>query len=111
MKILTSVLVLVILLGSGLSVSAKRKDKKLNDKAAKHANKAIGSAAHPVFGDGRLHPVHDDKVIGKFKNADKVKAKVNEIDDLDDDTLSDELEEIAQEKSEQKTKLTTLKMH
>lgn len=23
---------------------------------------------HPVFGDGRKHPVHDDKVIGKYKN-------------------------------------------
>ena len=23
---------------------------------------------HPVFGDGKKHPVHDDKVIGKYKH-------------------------------------------
>ena len=32
-------------------------------------------ANHPVFGDGKTHPVHADKMIGKYKNADKIQEK------------------------------------
>lgn len=96
-----------------MAISAKKGfDKKERmDKNAKPLmeKKGIGNASHPVFGSGKLHPVHDDKVIGKFKNADKIKNEVKEIDELEEDELQEELEEIATENQEKVKTLNKLR--
>ena len=57
---------------------------------------------HPVFGDGRKHPVHEDKVIGKYKHDsykndsyEKYKeSNTNTISSLDRKRINNLIEDI-----------------
>lgn len=53
-----------------------------DDDSDKVKTKREFPSSHPVFGTGKLHPVHDDKVIGKFKNKQKIKEEVKTADEL-----------------------------
>lgn len=98
----------LVMLALALSPVQAKKDHNKKDHKAKQA-RGIGSEGHPVFGGGRQHPVHDDKVIGKFKNADKIKAKVQELDELDDTELKDELGSIQEEQGQLSQRIKELR--
>ena len=54
-------------------------------------------ANHPVFGDGKTHPVHQDKMIGKYKNADKMQEKMSRMQEKRQERMS-RMQERRQEK-------------
>lgn len=110
-----TILVYLVTLFMAFTPAIAKKEKshkhvKDNVKHAKaKANKGVFNESHPVFGSGKLHPVHDDKVIGKFKNADKVKKEIEEIEEMEAEDLSKELTEIEDEMKEKQAEIIKLR--
>lgn len=108
-NIFVCLLALLLVPGSSFAKHGKGHGKEKSGKSQAKASKEGFSEDHPVFGSGRLHPVHDDKVIGKFKNADKIKQQVEDIDGMDEDDLDEELSTIDEELEAKKTELAKLR--
>lgn len=103
---------LLVLVSCTLVIPASAKPGKgnaKNEKASKaKAGKKGFAKGHPIFGDGKLHPVHDDKVIGKFKNADKIRKEVADLDEMEEDDLNEELSTISDTISVKKDELNKI---
>lgn len=96
-------LVVILVLASTTPSFARKKKNKEADKQTAVVNTV------KVQPKPRVHPALDDKVVGQFKDADKVRARIQAINGLDKDQLKAKLDQLNAEQKIKTQKITRLR--